>query len=147
MYYLYRNNPGIFWQPAKGWPLHQTQCHALIHLLCSRNSCSCISHIQTGLLQMVYHPHSSITLNKSITLPTSSTTCTDRLPITHCIQFKIPVLTNRALNNQAPSYLTDLLHQHTPFLRNTSSHHLDRSINEPGGVRVVSITATSLYNS
>lgn len=102
MYYLYRNTPGIFWQPAKVWPPHQTQCHALIHLLCSRNSCSCISHIQTGLLQMVYHPHSSITLNKSINLPTSSTTCTDRLPITHCIQFKTPFLTNRALNNQAP---------------------------------------------
>ncbi|XP_030634715.1 adhesion G protein-coupled receptor E3-like [Chanos chanos] len=37
------------------------------------------------------------------------------LPIPQRIQFKVLLFTYKALPNQAPSYLTDLLHHHTPF--------------------------------
>ena len=36
------------------------------------------------------------------------------LPVPQRIQFKILLLTHKALHNQAPSYLTDLLHRHNP---------------------------------
>nr|XP_061793787.1 uncharacterized protein LOC133585393 [Nerophis lumbriciformis] len=36
------------------------------------------------------------------------------LPVPHRIHFKILLLTHKALHNQAPCYLTNLLHLHTP---------------------------------
>ena len=36
------------------------------------------------------------------------------LPVPHRINFKILLLTHKALHNQAPCYLTNLLHRHTP---------------------------------
>ncbi|KAK0151579.1 hypothetical protein N1851_007117 [Merluccius polli] len=74
------------------------------------------------------------------------------LPITHRIQFKILLLTHKALNNQAPSYLSDLLHHHTPS-RNLRSSHGNllspptRTKHRTWGDRAFSIAAPSLWNS
>lgn len=41
----------------------------------------------------------------------------ERLPVPQCIQFKILLITHKPLCNQALSYLSDLLHFHTPAHR------------------------------
>ena len=74
------------------------------------------------------------------------------LPITHRIQFKIILLTFKALHNQAPSYLSDLLHHHTPSrnLRSSEDNLLSpstKSKHRTWGDRAFSIAAPSLWNS
>uniref|UniRef100_A0A3Q3MWV1 Reverse transcriptase domain-containing protein n=1 Tax=Labrus bergylta TaxID=56723 RepID=A0A3Q3MWV1_9LABR len=74
------------------------------------------------------------------------------LPVPYRIQFKILLLTHKALNHQAPSYLTALLHPHTPVrVRRSSKANLLspplRTKHRTWGDRAFSIAAPSLWNS
>ena len=74
------------------------------------------------------------------------------LPVPQRIQFKVLLLTHKALHNQAPSYLTDLLHHHTPSrsLRSSDANLLSpplRTKRRTWGDRAFSIAAPSLWNS
>ncbi|XP_075963092.1 uncharacterized protein LOC142966290 [Anarhichas minor] len=73
------------------------------------------------------------------------------LPVPQRIQYKI-LLTHKALHNQAPSYLTDLLHHHTPSrrLRSSDANLLSlplRTKHRTWGDRAFAISAPSLWNS
>uniref|UniRef100_A0A671YR52 Reverse transcriptase domain-containing protein n=1 Tax=Sparus aurata TaxID=8175 RepID=A0A671YR52_SPAAU len=74
------------------------------------------------------------------------------LPIPYRINFKLLLLTHKALHNQAPSYLTDLLHHHTPTrnLRSSDANLLShplRTKHRTWGYRAFSIAAPSLWNA
>uniref|UniRef100_A0A8P4G516 Reverse transcriptase domain-containing protein n=1 Tax=Dicentrarchus labrax TaxID=13489 RepID=A0A8P4G516_DICLA len=74
------------------------------------------------------------------------------LPVPQRIQFKILLLTHKALHNQAPSYLTDLLHRHNPSrsLRSSEANLLTpppRTKHRTWGDRAFSVAAPSLWNS
>ncbi|XP_072556731.1 uncharacterized protein [Paramormyrops kingsleyae] len=74
------------------------------------------------------------------------------LPVPQRIHFKILLITFKALHNLAPSYLTDLLHHHTPSrsLRSSSSNLLSlpcRTKLRTWGDRAFSIAAPTLWNS
>ncbi|XP_062864364.1 uncharacterized protein LOC134326089 [Trichomycterus rosablanca] len=74
------------------------------------------------------------------------------LPVAQRIQFKILLFTHKALHNQAPSYLTDLLHQHIPSrsLRSSEANLLSipsRTKHRTWGDRAFSIAAPSLWNA
>ncbi len=71
------------------------------------------------------------------------------LPVKYRIDFKILLLTFKALHNLAPPYLTDLLHIYTPPCTLRSSHSL--SLVSPRlntlGARTFSHAAPRLWNS
>ncbi|KAK0134910.1 hypothetical protein N1851_029372 [Merluccius polli] len=73
------------------------------------------------------------------------------LPVPQRIQFKILLLTHKALHNQAPSYLTDLLHPYTPprHLRSSDANLLTvpKTKHRTWGDRAFSVAATTLWNS
>ncbi|XP_046873364.1 uncharacterized protein LOC124465555 [Hypomesus transpacificus] len=74
------------------------------------------------------------------------------LPVPQRIHFKVLLLTHKALHNQAPRYLTDLLHHHTPSrsLRSSDANLLSiplRTKHRTWGDRAFSIAAPSLWNS
>uniref|UniRef100_A0A8C6NUT7 HECT-type E3 ubiquitin transferase n=1 Tax=Nothobranchius furzeri TaxID=105023 RepID=A0A8C6NUT7_NOTFU len=73
------------------------------------------------------------------------------LPVEYRIQFKVLVLTYRALNNQAPSYLSELLSPHTTSLnlRSTSENLLavPRTRLKTKGDRAFQTIAPRLWNS
>uniref|UniRef100_UPI00358F988E uncharacterized protein n=1 Tax=Myxine glutinosa TaxID=7769 RepID=UPI00358F988E len=74
------------------------------------------------------------------------------LPIPQRIQYKILLLTYKALHNLAPSYLADLLSRHTPTrnLRSAGTNLLTPSIRtkfRSWGDRAFSIAAPTLWNS
>ncbi|XP_051255843.1 uncharacterized protein LOC127363447 [Dicentrarchus labrax] len=74
------------------------------------------------------------------------------LPVPQRIQFKILLLTHKALHNQAPSYLTDLLHRHNPSrsLRSSDANLLTPppwTKHRTWGNRAFSVAAPSLWNS
>ncbi|XDV31632.1 hypothetical protein PO909_002599 [Leuciscus waleckii] len=74
------------------------------------------------------------------------------LPVPQRIQFKILLLTHKALYNQAPSYLTDLLHRHNPSrcLRSSNANFLTlppRTKHRTWGDRAFSVAAPNLWNS
>ncbi|XP_061585698.1 uncharacterized protein LOC133450813 [Cololabis saira] len=74
------------------------------------------------------------------------------LPIPQRIHFKILLLTHKALHNQAPCYLTDLLHRYTPSrsLRPSDANLLSlpvRTKHRTWGDRAFSIAAPTLWNS
>lgn len=73
------------------------------------------------------------------------------LPVPYRIKFKILLLTHKALHNQAPSYLKDLLHPYTPSrtLRTANSNLLTvpRTRHRTWGDRAFSVAAPSLWNS
>uniref|UniRef100_A0A8C6LAX3 Reverse transcriptase domain-containing protein n=1 Tax=Nothobranchius furzeri TaxID=105023 RepID=A0A8C6LAX3_NOTFU len=73
------------------------------------------------------------------------------LPVEYRIQFKVLVLTYRALNNQAPSYLSELLSPHTTSrnLRSTSENLLavPRTRLKTKGNRAFQTIAPRLWNS
>jgi hypothetical protein len=67
------------------------------------------------------------------------------LPIKHRINFKIVLITYKALNSLAPPYLADLLHHHAPsrFLRSSSANLLQvpRTKRRTWGDRAFSVAA------
>ncbi|XP_075934503.1 uncharacterized protein LOC142934035 isoform X2 [Anarhichas minor] len=74
------------------------------------------------------------------------------LPVPQRIEYKILLLTHKALHNQAPSYLTNLLHHHTPSRRLCSSDANLLSLplrtkHRTWSDRAFSISAPSLWNS
>ncbi|XP_029929809.1 LOW QUALITY PROTEIN: uncharacterized protein LOC115374818 [Myripristis murdjan] len=72
------------------------------------------------------------------------------LPIPQRIHFKILLLTYKALHNQAPCYLTNMLHHHTPSRSLRSSDLLSpplRTKHRTWGDRAFSIAAPTLWNS
>ncbi|XP_078272170.1 uncharacterized protein LOC144602922 [Rhinoraja longicauda] len=74
------------------------------------------------------------------------------LPIPQRIQYKILLMTYKALHNLAPSYLTDLLHRHTPTctLRSAAANLLSPPIRtklRSWGDSAFSIAAPTLWNS
>ncbi|XP_010792557.1 uncharacterized protein, partial [Notothenia coriiceps] len=74
------------------------------------------------------------------------------LPVRQRIHFKVLLITYKALNNQAPPYLTDLLHHHTPSrcLRSSEANLLSiptRTNHRTWGDRAFSVAAPSLWNS
>ncbi|XP_073328899.1 uncharacterized protein [Pagrus major] len=74
------------------------------------------------------------------------------LPVPHRINFKLLLLTHKALHNQAPPYLMDMLHHHTPSrnLRSSDANLLSpplRTKHRTWGDRAFSIAAPSLWNS
>ena len=74
------------------------------------------------------------------------------LPIKKRIQFKILLITYKALNNLAPSYLTDLLHCHSPtrHLRSADANLLTPITTtkyRTMGDRAFAIAAPTLWNS
>ena len=74
------------------------------------------------------------------------------LPIKQRINFKILLTTYKALNNFAPSYITDLLHRHSPTRRLRSADaNLLTSITKTKyrtlGDRAFAIAAPTLWNS
>ena len=74
------------------------------------------------------------------------------LPIPQRIQYKILLMTYKALHNLAPSYLTDLLHRHTPTrsLRSATANLLSLPIRtnlKSWGDRAFSVAAPILWNS
>ena len=72
------------------------------------------------------------------------------LPIRARIQFKILLITYKALNNLAPKYIADLLQpvSHTRSLRSTTNQdlHVPRSNSVTYGDRSFSIAAPQLWN-
>ena len=73
------------------------------------------------------------------------------LPVEKRIVFKILIMCFKALNNLAPSYITDLVHKHTPArnLRSSSQHLLSvqPSKSHTYGNRSFSASAPLLWNS
>ena len=73
------------------------------------------------------------------------------LPIKHRINYKILLITYKALNSLAPPYLADLLHHHAPsrFLRSNSANLLQvpRTERRTWGDRAFSVAAPTLWNS
>ncbi len=74
-----------------------------------------------------------------------------RLPIKHCIAFKILLITYKALNGLAPQYLSKLsLHYSSPHpLRSQNSGHLiiPRTSKSTAGVRSFFYLAPKLWNN
>ncbi|XP_061765110.1 uncharacterized protein LOC133558054 [Nerophis ophidion] len=73
------------------------------------------------------------------------------LPVPHRIHFKILLLTHKSLHNQAPCYLTNLLHRHTPSrsLRSSDANLLSpplRTKLRTWGDRAFSIAAPTSRN-
>ena len=72
------------------------------------------------------------------------------LPIAERIQYKLMLITYKALNNQAPAYISDLLQplSHTRTLRSSSKNDLKipRSHSVTYGDRCFSIAAPKLWN-
>ena len=73
------------------------------------------------------------------------------LPVKYRISYKLLLLTYKSLHSQAPQYLSDLLHQHTPSrsLRSSDSGLLSvpRTSRRNFGDRAFSVAAPTLWNS
>ena len=73
------------------------------------------------------------------------------VPVSQYILFKILLLTHKALHNQTPSYLTDLLHRHNPFRSCSSDAKFltspPRTKHRTWGDRAFSLAAPTLWNS
>ena len=99
--------------------------------------------------------------NSAARLPTNTTCSSDHitpvlhdlhwLPVKHRIHFKILLTTYKALNNLAPPYLSDLLHQHAPSrcLRSADANllQIQRTKCRTWGDGPFSVAAPSLWNS
>ena len=72
------------------------------------------------------------------------------LPVKQRIKYKIAVLTSKALNNQAPKYLSDLIQTYTPnrTLRSQDQHLLKiPRIKGNSGSKSFSHSAPTIWNS
>jgi len=87
-------------------------CHYIHYLLLQHNS---LWHI---IQRPKINSSASRTQNRSSVhpFPWSRHTCPPEhwLPVSQPVQFKVLLLTHKALQNQAPSFLADLLQHHTP---------------------------------
>ena len=134
--------------------------------LCGRNPHSCLHHLLPGLLQLpLGFTHKSlhklqlvqnsaariITRTPSIHHITPVLQQLHWLPVKSRINYKILLLTFKAIHNLAPTYLSDLLHVVTPSrsLRSSSSIHLSvpSARLTTMGSRAFSRSAPKLWNS
>ncbi|XP_072770959.1 uncharacterized protein [Nerophis lumbriciformis] len=140
-------------RPSLSFSAAETLIHAFItfrldycnSILYGSSSKILIQNIQNSAARLLTHAHSGEHITPVLQK-------LHWLPVPHRIHFKILLLTHKALHNQAPCYVTNLLHRHTPSRSLRSS---DANLFSPPlraklwtwGDRAFSIAAPTLWNS